>query len=65
VNGKPAGPDFDGFASQPIPSGPINLGVHQPNDGKFILRAEVVGTHPASTGKRFFFAIDCVTLQAP
>ena len=65
VNGKAAGPDFDGFASLPIPSGPINLGVHQPKDGKFILRAEVVGTHPASTGKRFFFAIDCVTLQAP
>jgi hypothetical protein len=65
VNGKPVDPNFDGFASQPIPSGPINLGVHQPQDGKFILRAEVVGTHPASTGKRYFFAIDCITLQAP
>jgi hypothetical protein len=65
VNGKAVDMNFDGFASQPIPSGPIILGVHQPKDGKFILRAEVVGTHPASIGKRYFFAIDCISLQAP
>jgi hypothetical protein len=65
VNGKAVDMNFDGFASQPIPSGPVNLGVHQPKDGKFILRAEVSGTHPASIGKRHFFAIDCISLQAP
>ena len=65
VNGKAADVNFDGFASQPIPSGPINLGAYQPKDGKFILRSEVVGTHPASAGERHFFAIDCVVPQPP
>lgn len=65
VNGKDTGVSFDGYAPQPTPAGPISLGVHEPRDGRFILRAQVVGSNPASTGKRHFFGLDCVTLQAP
>jgi hypothetical protein len=65
VNGKDTGVSFDGYAPQPTPAGPISLGVHEPRHGRFILRAEVIGSNPASTGKRHFFGLDCVTLQAP
>ena len=44
VNGKAAKTTFDGYAEKPTPTGPINLGVHEPKDGKFILRAEVIGS---------------------
>ena len=56
---------FDGYATKPIPSGPINLGVHEPKDGKYVLRAEVIGTNPASTGLRYFFGLDAVVLEKP
>ena len=65
LNGKVAEVNFDGYAPQPTPAGPINLGVHEPKDGKFILRVEVSGTNPASTGKRYFFGLDCITLPSP
>jgi hypothetical protein len=65
VNKKAAEGAFDGFAVNPAPSGPINLGVHEPKDGTFVLRAEVVGTNPASTGAKFFFGLDAVLLEQP
>ncbi len=65
VNGKPAGNDFDGYASKPIPTGAVNLGVHEPRDGKFILRVEVVGTNPASTGAKYLFGLDAVVPDKP
>jgi hypothetical protein len=65
VNGKPADVPFDGYAEKPAPSGPINLGVYEPKDGKFMLRAEVVGTNPASTGAKYFFGLDAVVLDTP
>ena len=65
VNGKVVDVNFDGYAPQPIPTGPINLGVHEPKDGKFILRAEVAGANPAANGQRYFFGLDCVALQPP
>jgi hypothetical protein len=65
VNGKAAEATFDGYAEKPAPTGPINLGVHEPKDGKFILHAEVVGTNPASTGLKYFFGLDAVVLEKP
>jgi hypothetical protein len=65
VNGKAVEVTFDGYAAKPAPTGPINLGVHEPKDGKFILRAEVVGTSPASTGPKYFFGLDAVLLENP
>jgi hypothetical protein len=63
VNGKAAEATFDGYAEKPTPTGPINLGVHEPKVGKFILRAEVIGTNPASTGARYFFGLDALVLE--
>jgi hypothetical protein len=65
VNGKAAKAAFDGYAAKPAPTGPINLGIHKPKDGRFILRAEVVGTNPASTGANYFFGLDAVLLEKP
>ncbi len=65
VNGKSVDPTLDGYAQKPAPTGPINLGVHEPKDGKFVLRAEVVGTNPTSTGSRYFFGLDAVVLDKP
>lgn len=65
VNGKAVEAIFDGYAEQPTPTGPINLGIHEPKDGKFILRAEVVGTNPASTGSKYYFGLDAVVLEKP
>jgi hypothetical protein len=65
VNGKPVEMPLDGYAAKPAPTGPINLGVHERKDGKFILRAEVVGTNPASTGPKYFFGLDAVLLERP
>jgi hypothetical protein len=65
VNGKAITPIFDGYAPKPAPTGPINLGVHEPTDGQFILRAEVAGTNPASTGPRYYFGLDAVVLDKP
>lgn len=65
VNGTRAGADFDGHAGTPVPSGAVDLGVHQPRDGKFILRAEVLGANPAATGDRFYLGLDAVVLDKP
>ena len=65
VNGKAAKTTFDGYAEKPTPQGPINLGVHEPKDGKFILRAEVIGANPASTGEKYYFGLDAVLLEKP
>jgi hypothetical protein len=65
VNGKAVEAAFDGYAAKPVPTGPINLGVHEPKAGKFILRAEVVGTNPAATGPKYYFGLDAVVLDKP
>jgi hypothetical protein len=65
VNGKAAEVTFDGCAAKPAPTGPINLGVHEPKDGKFVLRAEVLGANPASIGLKYFFGLDAVVLNKP
>ena len=65
VNGKTVESTFDGYAESPAPSGPIDLGVHEPRDQKFVLRAEVIGANPASTGPKYFFGLDAVVLATP
>ncbi|MCX6880463.1 MAG: DUF2961 domain-containing protein [Verrucomicrobia bacterium] len=65
VNGKDSGVKFDGYAKQAAPSGPLDLGVHEPKDGKFGLRFQVNGTNPESTGTRYFFGLDAVVIEKP
>jgi hypothetical protein len=65
VNGKAAVATFDGYAANPVPTGPIDLGMHEAKDGTFVLRAEVIGTNPASTGAKYFFGLDAVVLEQP
>ncbi len=65
INGRTAGPPFDGYAERPAPSGGIDLGVHEPKDGKWLLQVKVVGTNPASTGPKYFFGVDAVVLKKP
>ena len=65
VNGQPVDSLFDGYAERPRPSGAIRLGVHEPKDGRFVVRAEVVAANPAATGARHFFGLDALVLAAP
>jgi hypothetical protein len=65
LNGKPVEKPFDGYAPEPVLSGPVELGVVEPKDGRIVLRVEVTGANPASRGPRFFFGLDAVTLTAP
>lgn len=68
INGKGAGKPIDlctGQEDKCIPSGPIELGVFEPKNGKLTLRAQVVGANPKSQGTRSFFGLDCVVLSAP
>ena len=62
VNGQPAGGDADLYAAKPIPSGPIELGMFEPTDGGYRLRAEVVGKNPKSKG--VYFGLDCVVADS-
>jgi hypothetical protein len=65
INGQAAAKDYDAYDPQPVASGPVNLGVATPKDGKFVLRIETVGTNPASKGPRFYFGLDCIVLAQP
>ena len=65
VNGERAGPDFDGYAPKPELSGPVELGVFRPRDGRLVLRVEVIGTNPASHGSRYYCGLDAVQVLAP
>jgi len=64
VNGEITGKDFDAFAPQAVLSGPIDLGVFEPRDGRYLLRVEVVGANPKSKGSQAYFGLDAVTLTA-
>ncbi len=52
-------------APRVLPSGPIELGVHRPKDGQFILRVQVVGGNPASKNSKSYFGLDAVTVSIP
>jgi hypothetical protein len=62
VTGRTVESTFDGYAEIAAPSGPIDLGVHEPQDGKFVIRVEVVGTNSASTGQKYYYGLDAVVL---
>ena len=40
-----------------------NTAVYAPRDGKFVLRAKVIGANPASIGSKCFFGLDAVVVQ--
>jgi len=65
VNGNAVEFTFDGYVDRAAPSGPINLGIHKPQDGKYLLRVETVGTNTASIGARYFFGLDAIVFEAP
>ena len=63
VNGQPCPATFDGFAPQVQLAPALILGVFQPQDGHWIVRAEVTGSNPLATGAKFFFGLDCALLE--
>jgi hypothetical protein len=65
VNGNATTGTFDGYAEKPTPTGPMNLGIHKPEQGLFVIRAEVAGANPAATGAKYFFGLDAVLLEKP
>ena len=62
VNGQPAGVETDLYAPKPITSGRIELGVFEPVQGAFSLRAEVVGKNAKSSGT--YFGLDCIVIDS-
>ena len=65
VNGQPVAKPLDGYSEKSVVTGPIDLGVFEPRDGRFVLRAEVIGSNPKSRGSRYYFGLDCVVLSVP
>lgn len=65
VDGRVVPAAFDGYADTVQPASPFVLGVFKPKDGKLSIRAEVVGTNPASRGAKYYFGLDCVILEKP
>ena len=63
VQGKPSDATFDGYADKVQPAEPIKLGAFTPEQGKLVLRIEVTGANAKSTGARYFFGLDCITLE--
>jgi hypothetical protein len=68
VNGERAGGDVDLFnaADRAVAAtGPIDLGIRGPRNGRYVLRVEVVGSNARSEKPGTFFGVDCVVLSAP
>ncbi len=63
VNGEHVQTIFDGYAGTPTPSGAINLGLHVPKNGKYVIRIEVTGSNPAATGSKYFFGLDALVVS--
>jgi hypothetical protein len=66
INGKPAGEAVDlysGESGKVKPTGPIDLGAFEPEEGFFSLRAVVVGGNPDSEGTKSYFGLDCIVLE--
>lgn len=62
VNGTPVGDVVDLFNNGVIHTGKISLGKVSLRQGQNVLRIEVVGTNPASTGDRYMFGLDFIKL---
>jgi hypothetical protein len=58
------GKELDLWSAKPVASGPIDLGEFDLSKGDSVLRAEVIGTNPQSTGSHFYFGLDCVVLKS-
>lgn len=65
INGKAVAGHYDAYSPVAMAGRPIELGVFEPEDGRFILRVAVLGSDPAATGTRSYFGLDAVTLTAP
>lgn len=65
VNGQAVPETFDGYAESVQTAPGFVLGVFEPLDGKFTLRAEVAGANPAAKGAKHFLGLDCVVLEPP
>ncbi len=64
VNGKPAR-EFDGYAESVLPTGPIDLGVWEPEAGAFLIRFEAIDANPMAKGFRYLIGLDCIIPSAP
>jgi len=63
VNDEIVAPTFDGYADSVQPAPAFPLGVFAPREGKFKLRVEVVGANPAAKGAKYYFGLDCVSME--
>ena len=65
VNGERVAKTFDGYAESVQPAAAFVVGEFKPQDGRFVLRAEVVGANPAAKGAKYYFGLDCLSFQKP
>jgi len=66
INGAAVTNEFDGYAPAVQPAAmPVELGVFEPRDGVFVLRAQVAGANPAAVGSKYLFGLDCLKLTKP
>lgn len=65
VNGQPVSETCDGYAPEVQPAVPFALGVFAPVEGKFTMQIEVTGANPAAGGAKYYFGIDCLTVEKP
>jgi hypothetical protein len=61
VNRQENGKQLDCYSQEVEATGAINLGMHKPIDGKFILRIELTGQNALSTGT--LFGLDCIRIE--
>jgi hypothetical protein len=65
VHGQEVAATFDGYAAAVQPAPAFPLGLFTPRAGKFTLYVEVAGANPAAKGAKYFFGLDCVTVENP
>jgi len=65
VNGQAASGDVDLCSGERrvVATGPIRLGVFEPKNGAFIVRAEIVGSNPKAVAPKTYFGLDCFVLE--
>jgi hypothetical protein len=63
VNGQPCLATLDCYASSVSPPVPVKLGLFTPQNGKFVLRAQVVGFNPKAAGVKTYFGLDVVGFE--
>lgn len=65
VNGATVIDELDLWSEPVVATGPIDLGLHAPVDGKYVVRIEVVGKNENSRGTGSYFGVDGVAVTAP